>query len=90
MIVTVVCIVTTEGSKIAVVEREARGPKKKQLLFAWSNYPPVPCSKMVGGVLTMRPKSNSDNLQFPRVCPAMGVGLRRKRRIYSRVYPRVG
>ena len=37
---------------------------------------------MVGGVLTMRPISNSDNLQFPIVLPALGVGLRIKGRIY--------
>ena len=40
------------------------GQEEKKLLFAWTDYPPVPCSRMVGGVLTMRPKSNSDNLQF--------------------------
>ena len=50
--------------------------KTKPLMFAWIDYPPVPCSKMVGGVLTMRPISNSDNLQFPRVSLALGVGLR--------------
>ena len=51
-------------------------------MFAWIDYPPVPCSKMVGGVLTMRPISNSDNLQFPIVLLALGVGLRIKGRIY--------
>ena len=40
------------------------------------------CSKMVGGVLTMRPISNSDNLQFPIVLIAVGVGLRLKGRVY--------
>ena len=44
-----------------------RGKKIKQLMFAWTDYPLVPCSKMVGGVLTMIPTSNSDNLQFPIV-----------------------
>ena len=48
----------------------------KQLLFTWIYYPPVPCSKIVGGVLTMRLTSNSDNLQFPIVLLALGVGLR--------------
>ena len=38
---------------------------------------------MVGGVPTMRPESNSDNLQFPIVLLALGVGLR----IIGRVYP---
>ena len=61
---------------------------KTQLLFAWMNYPPVPCSRMVNGVLTMRPVSSSDNLQFPRVFPALGVGLRRKSRVYPTLpYP---
>ena len=41
--------------------------EEKKLLFAWTDYPPVPCSRMVGGVPTMRPESNSDNLQFPIV-----------------------
>ena len=67
------------------MRREARGHSNtttKQLLFAWGNYPPVPCSKMVGGVLTMTPVSNSDNLQFPVVHLALGVGLRIKGRVY--------
>ena len=38
---------------------------------------------MVGGVLTERPTSNSDNLQFPIVLIALGVGLRLKGRVYS-------
>ena len=58
------------------------GETTTQLMFAWSYYPPVPCSKMMHGVLTMRPISNSDNLQFPIVLPALGVGLRIKDRIY--------
>ena len=37
---------------------------------------------MVDGVLTMTQISNSDNLQFPIVLPALGVGLRIKGRIY--------
>ena len=37
---------------------------------------------MVGGVLTMRLISNSDNLQFPIVLIAVGVGLRLKGRVY--------
>ena len=58
------------------------------LLFAWINYPPVPCSKMVGGVPTMRPESNSDNLQFPIVLLALGVGLRTIGRVYPTLpYP---
>ena len=51
------------------------------------NYPPVPCSKMVGGVPTMRPESNSDNLQFPIVLPALGVGLRIKGKALIGPYP---
>ena len=68
---------TSKGSRIARA-RSGRpgGETTTQLMFAWSYYPPVPCSKMVGGVLTMRPISNSDNLQFPRVSLALGVGLR--------------
>ena len=43
---------------------------------------------MVGGVPTMRPESNSDNLQFPIVLLALGVGLRRKSRVYPALpYP---
>ena len=62
--------------------------KTTLLLFAWINYPPVPCSKMVGGVPTMRPESNSDNLQFPIVLLALGVGLRRIGRVYPTLtYP---
>ena len=57
-------------------EGKPGGETTTQLMFAWRYYPPVPCSKMVGGVLTMRPISNSDNLQFPIVHPALGVGLR--------------
>ena len=66
---------------LAQTHRKPQGEKTKQLLFAWINYPPVPCSKMVGGVLTMRPISNSDNLQFPIVFPALRGGLRRKSRV---------
>ena len=66
---------------LARTHRKPQGEKTKQLLFAWINFPPVPCSKMVGGVLTMRPTSNSDNLQFPIVFQALGVGLRIKGRV---------
>ena len=50
-------------------------------MFAWTDYPLVPCSRMVGGVLTERLTTNSDNLQFPIVFPVLGVGLRRKSRL---------
>ena len=67
----------SKGSRIAGARRgRPGGETTTQLMFTWSYYPPVPCSKMVGGVLTMRPVSNSDNLQFPRVSLALGVGLR--------------
>ena len=73
----------SKGSRIAGA-RSGRpgGETSTQLMFAWSYYPPVPCSKMVGGVLTMRPISNSDNLQFPIVLLALGVGLRTIGRVY--------
>ena len=77
-----------KGSIIAEARREARGKKTNPLLFAWINYPPVPCSRMVGGVPTMRPESNSDNLQFPIVLLALGVGLRTIGRVYPTLpYP---
>ena len=69
------------GSRRAGLGRKARGngDTTKLLLFAWSNYLLVTCLKIVGGVLTMRTISNSDNLQFPIVLLAQGVWLRRKR-----------
>ena len=74
---------TSKGSRIARARSGRPGGEiTTQLMFAWSYYPPVPCSKMVGGVLTMRPISNSDNLQFPVVHLALGVGLRIKGRVY--------
>ena len=79
----------SKGSRIAGA-RSGRpgGETTTQLMFAWSYYPPVPCSRMVGGVPTMRPESNSDNLQFPIVLLALGVGLRRKSRVYPALpYP---
>ena len=74
----------SKGSRISGARRGRQGGETTtQLMFAWSYYPPVPCSKMVGGVLTMRPVSNSDNLQFPIVLLALGVELREKGRVYS-------
>ena len=73
---------TSKGSRIARARSGRPGGEiTTQLMFAWSYYPPVPCSKMVGGVPTMRPESNSDNLQFPIVLLALGAGLRRKSRV---------
>ena len=73
-----------KGSRIVGVGRKARGngDTKILLLFAWSNYPLVPCSKMVSGMLTMRPISISDNLQFPIELLALHVGLKIKGKVY--------
>ena len=83
-----VIVIYIKGFRIAGGEGKRGSETTTQLMFAWSYYPPVPCSRMVGGVPSMRQESNSDNLQFPIVLLALGVGLRRKSRVYPALpYP---